>query len=857
MDKNHDVPEIFEKFSETARRVLITSQKIANSMNSAIDTQHLLIALTVTPGTISHDILQEYMVSLDQIRLILSLHGLKTRASKGLTTNFKHILEQAVKKASQHHHITVDSEHLLLAITLEKKCIAYQVIERIGIDPLTVKKQIETYFQELAHLDDFILNQPDSPLHNPNPNELGGPKPFSPMEERMSINPMNPAQSNLPASTKNSQTPALDYFTTDLTKQAKDGKLDPIIGRSREITRAIQILCRRTKNNIVLVGEPGVGKTAIAEGLAQRIAEGKIPALLSNKRLAQLDLALLVAGTTYRGQFEDRVKKVVDEIVKSGNVILFVDELHTLVGAGSAEGSLDLANILKPALAKGQIHLIGATTLDEYRKHIEKDTALERRLQQVLVEEPSPEEAIEILRGIREPYEKHHRITISDDAIIAAVYLSRRYISDRYLPDKAIDLVDEAAASTHLLSTTPNDIEEKIKLLEKEISRTRDQKEKEVEAENYEKAMRLKAKELKLTKELQLLKKKEKSIPKNLVITKENIAQIVSQWTGVPVTTLVNDEKTRLLQLESVLRSRIVGQEEAITTIAKAIRRSKTGVADSKRPLGSFIFLGPTGVGKTELAKVLAEHIYGREDALIKVDMSEFMERHNVSRLIGAPPGYVGYEESGKLTEAVRKKPYSVILFDEIEKAHPEVFNILLQILEDGYLSDAKGRRVNFRNTIIILTSNIGMAELNRQAAIGFHSVGNDKQANDQEYDRIKEKVTDQLKQSFRPEFLNRLDKVVIFRPLNKETIRQIVDIQIEDLRLRLASENIKIDVADEARNLIAEKGFDQEYGARPIRRAITEHIEDPLSEAILENRFSEGQIIRVLRKGDNLVFRK
>lgn len=838
MDKNNELKKIFDKFSDPARRILMTSQKIASSTHEATDSQHLLIGLSVTNGTIAYDILHKNMITIDQIRLVISLHNIRSRTRGNITPNLKSILLRAFKIAASHHHISIDSEHLLLAIIDEKKSIAYQIIDIMGIEPTVLRKHIEHYFRELSQIDKFILEHAPHQTNN--------------FIEEMSMKPNEP---NIPTpSTRPNQTKALDYFTADLTQEAKNKKIDPIIGREREITRCIQILCRRSKNNVVLIGEPGVGKTAIAEGLAQRLAENRVPAILKNKKIRQLDLALLVAGTTYRGQFEDRAKKIIDEIIQSGNTILFVDELHTLVGAGSAEGSLDLANILKPALAKGQIRLIGATTLEEYRKHIEKDTALERRLQPVLIDEPTPEETIEILRGIRDPYEKYHNVIISDEAIIEAVYLSKRYISDRFLPDKAIDLIDEAAAASHIANPEGDKAKEELAKLEQSLDKIVTQKEKEVETENYENAMKLKTKELQLTKKIKNLRKKTPLILPEQVITKEDIAKIVADWTNIPLSNLLHDEKTHLLKLDAILRSRIVGQEEAITAISKAIRRSKTGVADARRPLGSFIFLGPTGVGKTELAKVLAEYVFGREDALIKVDMSEFMERHNVSRLVGAPPGYVGYEDAGRLTESVRKKPYSVILFDEIEKAHPEIFNILLQILEDGYLTDAKGRQVNFRNTIVILTSNIGMAELNRQAVIGFKS---DTSKADDAYDRIKDRVLEELKHNFRPEFLNRLDKIIVFRPLTKDAIRQIVDIQIEDLKTRLATENIFIDIADEARNLIAEKGFDPEFGARPIRRAITEYIEDPLSETILSNRFPAGQTIRVLRQGNRLVFRK
>ncbi|MDO8513423.1 MAG: ATP-dependent Clp protease ATP-binding subunit [bacterium] len=841
MASQHDIPEIFDKFNETARRVLMTSQKIAQSTNSAADTQHLLLALSITGGTIAYNILQEHLITVDQIRLIMSLHEIKTHTKVGISSDLRRILLKSVKKASEYKHITIDSEHLLLSITRDDKCFGYKLIERLGVEPSAIKEQLEHYFEELNNIDEFIVSQASS-------NHFAGD------------NIEMPTPQNDPSRTKDNKstsTPALDYFTTDLTKDARDGKLDPIIGREKEITRVIQILCRRNKNNAVLIGEPGVGKTAIVEGLAQRIATNKVPLMLQGKRIAQLDLALVVAGTTYRGQFEDRVKKIVDEITKNKNIILFIDELHTVVGAGSAEGSLDLANIIKPALAKGLIHLVGATTIEEYRKHIEKDAALERRLQPIIVEEPSEEEAIAILRGIKKQYENHHDVIIHDEAILASVKMSKRYISDRQLPDKAIDLIDEASAATQLDTAKKDRIETKIQSLEKEISEIKKQKEQEVDNENYEKAMTLKTTELRLQKELDELKSKTKGHPQKRTIQNEDIAHIVSQWTGIPVTNLIKDEKVRLLNLESTLRNSIVGQDEAIITISKAIRRSKAGISDNKRPLGSFMFLGPTGVGKTELAKVLAEQVYNREDALIKVDMSEFMERHNISRLVGAPPGYVGYEEAGRLTETVRKKPYSVILFDEIEKAHPEVFNILLQILEDGYLTDAKGKKVNFRNTIIIMTSNIGMSEFNKNAAIGFQADKDEKATIDAQYEEMKKQITSRLKDTFRPEFLNRLDKIVVFKPLGKDDIRKIVDIQIEKLTERLKADGINIAVKNSARDYIAEIGFDAEFGARPIRRAIIENIEDPLSEALLSGQFKEGQTINILKKTNKIIFQK
>ncbi len=836
---NQEFPEIFDKFGETARRLLMTSQKIAQTMNTAVDSQHVLLSMTITPGTITYNILQEHMISVDQIRLIMSLHDIKTKTTTGISPDLKRILLKSIKKASQYKHLSIDSEHILLSIAKDEKCYAYKIIEKLGIDPIVIEEQLEQYFQELSNIDEFIVNQADN-------------NGFA--QEEGAIMPQ--AEIPRPETKTTSNTPALDYFTTDLTKSAKTGKLDPIIGRDKEITRAIQILCRRSKNNAVLIGEPGVGKTAIIEGLAQRIADEKVPVMLQNKRIAQLDLALVVAGTTYRGQFEDRVKKIIDEIVKSKDVILFIDELHTVVGAGSAEGSLDLANIIKPALAKGQIRLIGATTLEEYRKHIEKDAALERRLQPVLVEEPTPEEAIEILKGVKKPYEDHHGIKISEEAIVAAVNLSERYINDRQLPDKAIDLIDEAAAAMQISSPANDKLKQQVVNLENEIQQIRTQKEKEVDSENYEKAMTLKTTELRLQKEIDELKNKINKESKPSEINKEDIAKITSLWTGVPVTNLVNDEKLKLLNLEKILHKHIVGQDEAIINISKAIRRSKTGISDTNRPLGSFMFLGPTGVGKTELAKILATEIYGKSDALVKIDMSEFMERHNTSRLVGAPPGYVGYDDPGKLTESIRKKPYSVVLFDEIEKAHPEIFNLLLQILEDGYLTDAKGKRVNFRNTIIILTSNIGMAELNKQASIGFQT-SDKKLENDKKFDQMKEQITLKLKEAFRPEFLNRLDKIIFFHPLTQEDVRKIVDIQVDKLLIRLTKENVLLNITDEARNFIAQVGFDPEFGARPIRRAITDHIEDPLSETILSSKFKPNQKIRVLKMGDKLVFRK
>ncbi len=836
--------DIFERFSETARDVLRKSESIAKSMNSGIESQHVLLALSVTPGSLAYDILREHMISLDQIRLVLRLDGFQPTTQNGLSEETKKVLQTASQKAAYFHHYTIESEHLLLGLVCDKNCVAYQVIERVGVNPAVIRTQIETLFDELLYIDDLVQL----------PNDGSDKKEVLEIELESMREKMQQQLTATKTGSKQSATPALDYFTTDLTALAKKGELDPVIGRDQEVYRAMQILCRRTKNNPILTGEPGVGKTAIVEGLAQRIVGGFVPLPLKDKRIASLDLALLIAGTTYRGQFEDRVKKVIDELIKVGDTILFIDELHTLVGAGSAEGSLDMANILKPALAKGRLRLIGATTNEEYRQHVEKDAALERRLQRIMVNEPTHEQTEEILKGIRARYESFHNVTITDDAITSAVNLSARYLNDRYLPDKAIDLVDEAAASLHLETITNPIQKEIIKLDQKRVELKR-KIEVLVAKDQYEQVGKLHAQELKIKDEIKSLKAKLGAERELRTITSTDIAKIVAAWTGIPVLDLVKEERQRLLNLHQILKTRVVGQDEAIDKISKAIRRNKTGVSDPKRPLGTFLFLGPTGVGKTELARSLAELVFGKSEALIKIDMSEFMEKHNVSRLVGAPPGYVGYDDGGKLTEAVRKQPYSIVLFDEIEKAHPAVFNILLQIMEDGNLTDARGRLVNFRNTVIILTSNIGMADLTRQAAIGFHTPTDASQA---EYQRVEHAVSKALKDTFQPEFLNRLDSTIIFKPLSKQTLIEIVSIHTNQLKERIKRDlGLELDIADAAKELIAEKGYDPEYGARPIRRAVMDLLQDPLAEAILSDKFKSQTVVRVLRKGDYLVFRK
>ena len=648
---------------------------------------------------------------------------------------------------------------------------------------------------------------------------------------------------------------ALEEFTRDLTESARAGRLDPVIGRDEEIRRVIQILSRRTKNNPVLIGEPGVGKTAIAEGLAERIAAADVPEELLDKRVLSLDLSGMVAGTKYRGEFEERIKKTIDEVKKAGNVILFIDELHTIVGAGSAEGAVDAANILKPALSRGEIRVVGATTLDEYRKYIEKDAALERRFQPVTVGEPSPEATLEILKGLRDKYEAHHKLTITDEALEAAVSLSRRYINDRFLPDKAIDLMDEAASQVRMSaeSTSPD-----LKSLEEKINALHREKADAIAAQDYEKAAQLRDLEQKYTQQVDIERENwKKSLSTNRgSVGAEDIAKVVAGWTGIPVTRLTEDESMRMLRLEETLHKRVVGQDEAVTAVAKAIRRSRVGLKDPKRPIGSFLFLGPTGVGKTELCKTLAETMFGDENAMIRLDMSEYMEKHTVSRLVGSPPGYVGHEEGGQLTEKVRRKPYSVVLFDEIEKAHPDVWNILLQILEDGIVTDSQGRRVDFKNTIIVMTSNVGAKNITAaETPLGFHS--GDKSAEEDEtkrYERIRQAVMDDLKKTFRPEFLNRIDEIIVFRQLTQENIREIASRMLQVTGRRMAEQGITLDVDDDALTELARDGFDPQYGARPLRRSIQNLVEDAVAEQMLEGRLRSGGTAHVRLKDGKVV---
>ena len=818
----------FDKFTPNARRALVAAQEMALGSGSAyIGSEHILLGLLSVRSSMAWQILDSFGVDSDKIEITMNILGQTQKLPQiGLSENAKKTLEGAVLAARNFGSPNIGTEHLLYGLLLQKDSEAYNLILNLDTDPEKIKRQAE-----------FVLR--DQKMFQGAEGEMVG--------------------AGLGKKSQ-SKTPALDYFSVDLTNLAMSDKLDPVIGRDAEIARAIQILGRRTKNNPVLLGEPGVGKTAIVEGLATKIIKNEVPATLYGKRILMIDLALIIAGTKYRGEFEERIKKVIEEAEANPNVILFIDELHTIIGAGSAEGSMDAANILKPALSRGRIRMVGATTLEEYRRHIEKDAALERRFQPVIVDEPSVDETISILNGIKNKYEEHHQVVFDDAAILAAAKLSKRYIADRFLPDKAIDLIDEAASMIRIREGGMLPMK-KIRELEKKLEMTIAGKEKAVTAHNYELAASLRDQENYVREEIEKFKSgtanvEKKERPK---VTEPDIASIVSSWTSVPVSRLIEAESKKFSNLESALKTRIIGQDEAVQAVSQAIRRSRAGVGNPKRPIGSFIFLGPTGVGKTELAKVLAKEIFEREDALVKIDMSEFMERHNVSRLVGAPAGYVGYEEGGKLTESVRRKPYSVVLLDEIEKAHPDVFNMLLQILEDGYLTDAKGRKVDFRNTVIILTSNIGMEMLSRAASIGF-SAESDRQKKKAtaDYEEMKSRVLDELRSAFRPEFLNRIDKTIVFKPLGQEEIKKIVEVNIKDLVERMAEEhNITLKIASGVLDWVANRGFDPEFGARPIRRVIQTALEDPLAEGIISGSIKVGDTIKADIKKKEIVLGK
>jgi ATP-dependent Clp protease ATP-binding subunit ClpC len=809
----------FDKFTERARRVLTLAQEEAQRFNhNYIGTEHLLLGLVREGDGVAAKVLANLGVELNKVRSAVEfIIGRGDRAvlgEIGLTPRAKKVIELAVDEARRLNHHYIGTEHLLLGLVREGEGIAAGVLESLGVNLERVRAETTR-----------ILSQSM-------PQTAGA------------------------GARSSTRTPTVDQLGMDLTQAARAGKLDPVIGRSKEIERVIQILSRRTKNNPVLIGEPGVGKTAIAEGLAHRIVAGDVPETLQGRRLLTLDIGSLVAGTKYRGEFEERLKKVIEEIKTSGNCVLFVDELHMLVGAGAAEGAVDAANILKPSLARGELQCVGATTLDEYRKHIERDAALERRFQPVVVEEPSVEETIEILRGIKERYEDHHKLTIDDDALKAAAELAARYVSDRFLPDKAIDLVDEASSRVRIRrSATPPSLKEASRGLES----LRKEKDAAISSQQYEYAAELRDREVKLQEKIESLEQgievqREGEKP---VVTEEDIAEVVSMWTGIPVARIASEESARLLQMEDALHSRVIGQDEAIVAIAKSVRRSRAGLKDPKRPIGVFMFLGPTGVGKTYLPRVLAEFMFGSEDNMIKLDMSEFMEKHNVSRLVGAPPGYIGYDDGGQLTDTVRRKSYCLILLDEIEKAHPDVFNLLLQIFDDGHLTDAKGRKVDFRNTIIIMTSNVGSDLIRKEGGLGFSVAKDEVKTADQQYKRMKEKVTEDLKRVFRPEFLNRIDGQVVFHTLAKEHIRKIVDLNLRDLDKQLLLKGISLELSEAAKDWLGEKGYDPVFGARPLRRVVQNELEDRLSEALLQERFGLGDTVWIDVQGDDLIMEK
>ncbi len=801
----------FKGFTEKANKALNLAIESAEEMrHNYVGTEHILYGLVKEGSGVAATALNECGVTEDALREKLeSINGtmsLVELTPDDFTPRTKRVLRAAVIISSKTGYTYVGTEHLLLAILSESDSYAVAFLEELGVSVERLAQAVSKGMQGGAD-DGFGGFENESA---PNGSQKGGS--------------------------------ALDKFGRDLTQAAKNGEIDPVIGREKEIQRVIQILSRRTKNNPVLIGEPGVGKTAVAEGLALEIAKGNVPEILKDKRVVSLDLTGMVAGAKYRGDFEERIKAAIDEVKKSKNTILFIDELHTIVGAGAAEGSADAANILKPSLARGDFQVIGATTLNEYRKYIEKDAALERRFQPVKVGEPTPEQAVQILKGLRDSYEAHHKVKITDEAINAAVTLSSRYIADRYLPDKAIDLIDEGASKVRLASLTSPD---NVKELEDEIADYEKEKASAINEQDFERAARLRDEQKELQTKLDDAKKKwqEQQKGNSGEVTAEDIAKIVSEWTGIPVVQLTKKESERLLNMENVLHERVIGQSEAVTAIAKAIRRGRVGLKDPKRPVGSFIFLGPTGVGKTELCKALAEAMFGDENAMLRLDMSEYMEKHTVSKLIGSPPGYVGFEEGGQLTEKVRRKPYSVVLFDEIEKAHPDVFNMLLQILEDGRLTDSQGRTVDFKNTIIIMTSNVGARLITeKQSSLGFNS--ENENAEESEKKDIKELVTGELRKVFRPEFLNRVDDIIVFNKLNKDEIKQIAVKMLKTLENRLDKMNIKISFTDNAISEIADKGFDENYGARPLRRAIQNEIEDPLSEQMLEGKVKDGAVV-------------
>lgn len=811
----------FDKFTERGRKVLALAQEEAQRFNhSYISTEHILLGI-VSEGTgVGTKVLGNLGVELTKVRtaveFVIGRGESKSQGEVGLTPRAKKVIELAVDEARHLNHNYIGTEHLLLGLLREGEGVAAGVLESLGVSLEKARTEVTRFLSESL--------------------------------------PQGKATAGT-GSRSTTKTPTLDQLGIDLTAAAAAGKLDPVIGRAKEQQRVIQTLNRRRKNNPVLIGEAGVGKTAIAEAIAHRISSGSVPETLRGKRLVTLDIGALVAGTKYRGEFEERLKKVIAEIKTAGNVMLFIDELHTLVGAGAAEGAVDASSLLKPSLARGELQCIGATTANEYRKYVEKDPALERRFQSILVEEPTIEETVDILRGIKERYEEHHQLLITDEALKSAASLAARYIPDRFLPDKAIDLIDESSSRVRIANMAlPLPVEE----MNKQLDTVRKEKDQAIGGQQYELAAELRDREVKLEERIAKAQQewKEEKSAEEIKVVEEDIAEVVAMQTGIPVTKLARDESSRLLNMEEALHKRIIGQDEGIQLLSKAVRRARAGLKDPRRPIGVFTFLGPTGVGKTELVRTLAEFMFGSEDALIRLDMSEFMEKHTVARLVGAPPGYIGYEEGGQLTEAVRRKSYSCILLDEIEKAHPDVFNILLQIFDDGHLTDAKGRRVDFRNTIIIMTSNIGAETIKKEGTIGFISRTDETKVQKLSYEKMRDKLLDEMKKAFRPEFINRLDGTVVFHSLTKEHIVQIVDLMLNQLRTQLKEQEIGIEISEAAKELIAEKGFDPTFGARPLRRTIQNMIEDPLSEKILEGEFKADDIVQLDREEDELVFK-
>lgn len=810
------------KFTSSAERVLEIANDIALELgHNYVGTEHILYGLAKEERGVASKVLEKQNVTPDtvveKIEELVGREDTVAESTVGFTPRTKRVMENAFRESKKMGSDYIGTEHLLIGIMREGDSIAVRIMLELNVNP-------QKLYNEIVK----VVNEYDN-------------------------NTTEEPESGTRTNTSYNSTQTLNQFGSDLTKLAESGKLDPVIGRKDEIERVIQILSRRTKNNPCLIGEPGVGKTAVVEGLAQKIISGDVPEILKNKRVVSVDISSMVAGAKYRGDFEERIKKSLNEVKKAGDVILFIDEIHTIVGAGAAEGAIDAANIMKPLLARGEIQVVGATTLNEYRKYIEKDAALERRFQPITVNEPNLDDSIQILKGIRDKYEAHHNVKISDEAIEAAVNLSSRYINDRFLPDKAIDLIDEASSKARLRAYTEP---ENIKKIEENLSNTKKEKEEAITIQDFEKAASLRDKEHSLKDELEKQKAKwrDKNTKNIINITAEDIANVIAVWTGIPAQKINQTENEKLRKLEETLHKRVVGQEEAVTAVAKAIRRGRVGLKDPKRPTGSFLFLGPTGVGKTELSKALAESLFGDENAIIRVDMSEYMESHSTSKMIGSPPGYVGFDEGGGLTEKVRRKPYSVILFDEIEKAHPDVMNMLLQILEDGRLTDSHGRTVNFKNTVIIMTSNVGARLITDKKSLGFSSIGNEENSKEKEYESIKKEVLAELKKQFRPEFINRVDEIIVFHKLTKDDLGEIVDIMLKQVKERLLDQGMTIDVDSSAKDLIIKKGTDENFGARPLRRAIQSILEDKLAEEILDGNIKPGDKAKISAKDDEIV---